>query len=107
MKIKITNLEFEAIIGILDHERENRQKVIINCDITYSYKNDFLDYAQIITFLEFTVIDKKFLLIEDALSFLSAKLHKKYKNISKIKLQISKPNIINNAVVSVSKKYKF
>ncbi|MDD5548667.1 MAG: dihydroneopterin aldolase, partial [Sulfurovaceae bacterium] len=46
MTIHIENLSIQAIIGILDFEREKTQNIIIDLEIGYEYnKNVFLDYA--------------------------------------------------------------
>ena len=37
-KILIENLEFEAVIGILEFERKNKQKLMVNCEIEYEKK---------------------------------------------------------------------
>jgi dihydroneopterin aldolase len=107
MKIEICSLEFEAILGILEHERKNRQKVIVNCEIYYDYKENFIDYSKVSQMIETLMISKKFLLIEDALAFLSKKLKKSYKDIKKLKLTIKKPTIMKNSIVSVSETYKY
>lgn len=107
MKIEIKNLEFKTIIGILDYERTKKQKVVIDCKIVYEYKKDFIDYAEVSQMIETIMIEKKFLLIEKALAYLSEKLKNRYKNIEKLKLTIRKPTVMKNSIVGVSETYKF
>ncbi len=102
MKIKIKNLYFKCIIGILPFERESKQSVIINLSFKYKFKdNIFINYADLVDYLEDTMKNEKFLLIEDALLFMKKDLQFKY-NIKKLKLSIAKPNIIKNCNVSVT-----
>ena len=102
MIISIKNLTFNCIIGILDYERVKKQKVIINLSFEYKFeKNIFIDYSEISSFVEKQMKKKKFLLIEDAISFLETKLYKLYK-INNLIIKISKPTILKNCIVSVS-----
>ncbi len=102
-EIEISNLEFKAIIGILDFERITPQKVRVDCKIKYKKKDDFIDYAKVVEFIISTIVEKKYLLLEDAIDDISSKLSKKYPKIKKIKLKITKPDIITDCVVGVKK----
>ena len=102
MKVEINDLSFKCIIGILDFERVKKQKVIVNLSFEYEFKEDFfIDYSEISAFVEKQMKKRKFLLIEDAIIFLEAKLYKLYK-INNLIINISKPNILKNCIVSVS-----
>jgi len=102
MKIEIKDLTFKCIIGILDYERIKKQKVIVNISFEYEFKKDiFIDYSEISSLIQSQIKIKKFLLIEDAIIFLEAKLYKLYK-INNLHITISKPNILKNCIVSVS-----
>ena len=108
MTIYIENLIFDAIIGILKEERETPQKIVINCKIKYKLKkNSFLDYTKIVNLIETTIKKEKFLLLEDAVSFLLEKIKSNFEEISSIKLKISKPNILPNSEVSIQKSKKY
>lgn len=102
MKIYIENLTFDCIIGILDFERKTPQKVIIDLSFKYKYKNkkEFIDYSEISKFIEKTMKKKKFELLEEAIIYIEEYLYKKYK-IKKLKLKISKPDILTNCIVSL------
>ncbi len=102
MKILIKKLTFDCIIGILDFERETVQKVIIDISFKYKYKNrkEFIDYSEISKSIEKIMKEKKFKLLEEAIIYIEKYLYKKYK-IKKLKLKISKPNILTNCIVSL------
>jgi len=98
-KIIINNLEFEAVIGILDFERKYPQKVIVNAEILY--EGDFVDYAKVCQIIEKEIKEKKFFLIEDALNYLTDLLKKTFPQIKEVCLQIKKPEILKKAEVGV------
>lgn len=103
LKINIENLTFSCIIGILDFERTNEQRVVINLSFEYFYNDkskDFIDYSEVANFLETSMKERKFELIEDAILFLRKNLKQSYK-IEKLWIKISKPDIMNNCIVSV------
>lgn len=104
MKISIKNLTFYCIIGILDFERKKEQKVSINLSFKYKYKDSssFIDYAMVSEDIENIMKEKKFELIEDALIYLENFLKNKY-SLKKLKIEISKPNILTNCIVSIKK----
>jgi len=103
MTIFIENFSFETIIGILDEERKVPQKVIINCEITYDYKNgNFINYALVSELIENEMKKNKFELIENAVLELISKIKSSFIDITSIKLKISKPKILDKCVVSVA-----
>jgi len=102
MKVKIKNLAFNCIVGILPFEREKEQRVIINCSFKYKYKNSvFIDYSKVASDIEFFMIENKFELLEDALLKLNKFIKTKY-SMKKLKLTIQKPDILPNCKVSVA-----
>lgn len=102
MKIEITDLTFNCIIGILDFERIKKQKVIINISFEYDFSKDlFIDYSEISALVKKTMKKQKFLLLEDAILYFESLLQNSYK-INKLNIKISKPNILKNCVVSLS-----
>ncbi|WP_321314040.1 dihydroneopterin aldolase [Halarcobacter sp.] len=105
MKISINNLSFYCIIGILDFERKKEQKVLINLSFKYKFKDSstFIDYAEVAKNIEDIMKKEKFALIEDAILYLKTFLKNKYK-LKKLKINISKPNILTNCIVSISNK---
>jgi dihydroneopterin aldolase len=107
LQIFIEALTFECIIGILDFERTTPQKVIIDLRIDYNYDREFINYAEVAQLIEKTMQEEKFLLIEDALSFLSQKLKKNFLKIELLFLKITKPSIMPNCRVSVAQNYTF
>jgi dihydroneopterin aldolase len=107
MRILIKDLRFEAIIGILEEERLAPQPVNLHVKIRYDYQKDrFINYADVALFLEHTMQEKKYYLLEDALEDLSQKLLTLYPQIKTVKLKILKPAILQNAIVGVMRKTK-
>ena len=102
MKIEISDLTFNCIIGILDFERIKKQKVIINISFEYEYSKDlFIDYSEISTLVKKTMKEQKFLLLEDAILYIESLLQNSYK-IYALNIKISQPNIRKNYIVSLS-----
>lgn len=102
MKIEISDLTFNCIIGILDFERIKKQKVIINISFEYDYSKDlFIDYSEISALVKKTMKEQKFLLLEDAILYIESLLQNSYK-IYTLNIKISKPNILKNCIVSLS-----
>ena len=76
MKIEISDLTFNCIIGILDFERIKKQKVIINISFEYDYSKDlFIDYSEISALIKKTMKKQKFLLLEDAILYFESLLY--------------------------------
>jgi dihydroneopterin aldolase len=107
MQIRIKDLEFETIIGILDFERVKPQRVRINCTIDYDYGRQFLDYGMVAAHIQKEMTEKKFELIEDALLSLKSSLKTEFPLIKNLTLEISKPDILANCEVSLSEKFIF
>ena len=101
--IHIENLEISAIIGILDFERIQTQKIIVDATIVYFYKEkNFINYADIIQLIETLIIEKKYELLEEALVNIQEKIITLYHEIIELNIKISKPEIIRNANVALS-----
>ena len=103
MLIHIEELTFEVIIGLLDFERKMAQKVIIKLEIEYVYeKNQFIDYANIVSLVEKKLHLEKYMLLEEAILGLKETIILNYPSIKKLFIKISKPNILQNCNVSLS-----
>ena len=102
MTIHIEDLKFQCIIGILDFERLNPQDVIIDFSCEYTYKNEFINYADIVDLMKKTMISHKFELIEDAILSLKSEITKEFPLISSYTIKIAKPSILADCRVSVS-----
>jgi len=108
MRIHIKELEIYAILGILDFERLKEQKIVIDVEILYEYsKNYFINYADISNLIEKSLIKNKFLLIEEALLSVEQEIINLYPKIKELEIEIKKPDIMPNSVVSISKKWYF
>ena len=102
MKIYIEDFSFKCIIGILDFERVNKQKVVINLSFDYEFKDNlFINYAEVSDLIKTTMKKRKFLLLEDAIISLKEIIDTKY-SISNLELKITKPDILKDCKVSLS-----
>ncbi len=105
--INIKDLTLEVIIGVLEDERKNRQKIILNATIEYDMNEHFLDYTQaveaIVNLLEYKMYDT----LENALEGICKALKLDFPEIKSIKMGISKPTVYKNCLVGVEilKKY--
>ncbi len=107
-KIYIEDLRVKAIIGILEKEREKEQEIVANVVIEYIRENDyFINYAHVVALIEEKLIEKKYGLLEDAIKDLILHIKEDYLPITAIKMKLSKPQIIDNCVVSVELFEKF
>lgn len=107
MTIHIEDLKFQCIIGILDFERTKPQDVIINVIIDYQFKDEYINYAEVVEYIKNSMNKNNFLLIEDALAFFHTHLKNKFPLIDYLNLKISKPSILPDAMVSVSNSYQY
>ncbi len=93
--IFIENLHFEAIIGILDFERNTPQPLII--DIKMDAGDEFIDYSKIAEIAENTVKTERFGTIESALAHLEATFRELFE-LKYLYIKIAKPAILKNAI---------
>ena len=103
MKIHIRDLEFEAIIGLLDHERDRTQRVRLDIEATYDYRPpEYLDYAQMVETAQAHIIEHKYTLLEEALHGLHTTLLETFPQIESLDITIAKPDILPDCVVRLS-----
>jgi dihydroneopterin aldolase len=102
-KIEINDFTFDTIIGILDFERVTPQRVIVEFSCRYEMDGEFINYVDIKDTIKSNMNEKKFELLESALDDTIALISSKYSDIKDIYLKISKPDILDDCVVSVSK----
>jgi len=108
LTIFIKDLSFYAVLGILEEERKKPQKIIVNAKITYYYTSAyFINYTEVSKLIKSTIIKGKFELIEEALEKLLKKIQENFPKIDKIKLQISKPDILQDCEVGAKIKKNF
>ena len=102
MTIRIEALTFETVIGILPHERRTPQRVQIEAQFGYTYREGaFLDYAKIAETIVTTVTEGEFELVEEAVDALFHTLKEKYPQIEKASIRFCKPDILPNCRVCV------
>ena len=103
MTIRIEDLTFDAIIGVLDFERDRTQRVRLDITATYEYQPpDYLDYAQMVTVAKEHIIAQKYELLEEALHGLHTTLTQTFPAIETLHITITKPDILSDCVVSLS-----
>jgi len=108
MNIHIEDLKFKTIIGLLDFERIKEQEIIINLQASYLYtNNNFINYADLVSLIEKNIKEEKYILLEDALLGLKNLLYKKYLQLQRLSIKITKPNIISHCKVSLSDIWEF
>jgi len=107
MMIHIEKLTIDTIIGILDFERTLKQTVVVDIKINYKYtKKSFIDYSLVINRVENLLKLKEYELLEEAIDDIGKSLISDYSQIISLYLKISKPDIIKNASVGLSKEWK-
>ncbi len=108
MTIHIEDLTFDVIIGLLDFERDRPQRVIINLQASYEYNDDqFIDYADMVLLIQTELKEKRYELLENALLGLQEVLYTAYPDLQTLSLKISKPDILSQCTVSLSKTWNF
>ena len=108
MTIHIEDLTFDVIIGLLDFERDRPQRVIINLEASYDYSdNKFIDYADMVLLIQNELKEKRYELLENALLGLKDILYTTYPHLKTLSLKISKPDILPECTVSLSKTWDF
>jgi dihydroneopterin aldolase len=105
VRIYLENFSFDTIIGILPEERETPQKVIINLIADYNYSSGhFIDYVEIRDIIRELMDREKFGLLEDAIEEIICRIYTRF-NIRYMKVKITKPDILEDAVVSLEKEW--
>ncbi len=108
MTIHIESLQVDTIIGLLDFEREQEQRVSIDLEATYNYENQcFINYADLATMITEQIREKRYELLEEALLDLRSDIVTMYPTIERLKLKISKPDILKNCTVALSQTWIF
>ena len=108
MTVEIRDLTFECIIGILEHERTRPQRVVVDARIDYLYDaGNFVDYGDVVSHIKTSMQHNKFELIETALNAVSTSLKTDFSSIKSLNLTISKPDILPDCRVCVTKKSNF
>lgn len=108
MTIHVEALTFDVIIGLLPHERLNKQTVIIDIKVVYEYeKQSFINYATLVTLVKEDLEQKSYTLLEDALLGVKASIIQDYPMIQVLTLKIAKPTILAECSVALSQEWHF
>lgn len=115
-KIFFRQLKMQASIGVLPHEKQHRQTIIIDLefaiDIASAAKNDSLadtvDYAAVKNSIHAVVDRQHYQLIETLANSIAAELKQQFA-LQSLRLSISKPDIfadMESVGVSLSRGYQ-
>ncbi len=108
MTIHIEALTFDVIIGLLDFERDKPQKVIIDIEASYEYKDEsFIDYADIVILIQNELKLKRYQLLEDALLGIKSTIITAYPQLKSLSVKIAKPDILTECSVALSHSWHF
>ncbi len=108
MTIHIESLTFDAIIGLLDFEREHTQRVVIDLQAEYPYpESDFIDYTDLCSLMTEKVREARYALLENALMELEQIIIADYPQITSLYLKITKPDILKNVTVALSQRWNY
>jgi dihydroneopterin aldolase len=106
-KILIEDLTFKAILGLLEKERNEEQLIVVNAEIEYEDKVNYVDYAKVCDLIVNTIQTGKFLLVEDAVDEIEKILLENFPQMKSLRLSVKKPEILKNALVGVEILRKF
>lgn len=96
IKVFIEDFTFSCIIGLLDFERVKPQKIVINAKFS---SDEFIDYAKACAYIKDEFEKEKFLKVEDALIYFQKEFKHNFPSLKYFYMKISKPNILQNAIV--------
>ena len=96
ISVFVDNLEFDTIIGLLDFERVNSQKICVSMEFEAC---EFVDYATVCEITQREFNENKFYKVEDALEYFAVKFKAIYPSLTKFYMKISKIEIVPNAIV--------
>lgn len=103
MTIHIESLQINAIIGLLDFEREQEQRVCVDLEAHYTFdQKSFIDYAELAKIIETHIKKERYMLLEEALLDIKEKIMRTYPAINVLTLKITKPDILKNCTVALS-----
>ena len=95
MTIHIEALRFDAILGLLPHERETPQPVTVDATLTYTYRPDaFVDYARVAERIRTTLQEGRFELIEEAIEAIFHDIHRFFPSVETLRVKICKPAVL-------------
>ncbi len=109
MTIHIHELEIDVIIGILEHERDTTQRLLIDIKASYNYtqEDSFLDYAKMVNIVTNELQTKQYGLLENALIGLKNRIYHEFSQLDMLFIKLTKPDILSNCHVGVSQKWIF
>lgn len=101
--IFIKDLELMAVIGVYDHEKDNRQRVVANIDITVHEETDVSDeidkvvcYHKVVKKIQ-TICEQGHVNLLETLAETIAQTSLKDKRILAIRIRLEKPEALREA----------
>lgn len=104
-RLHIVDLSFSAIVGILDHEREAPQNLLVNATMEVDFgkaKNigskmdEGLDYAKMAEYLTTRIQAGEFGLLEDLLDTVGRQAFEAFPELISLELRVDKPDILES-----------
>ncbi len=85
----------------MPQERDKKQNIVVNISFGYLYEKDseVVDYTKVVTKIKNFIKKQKFKLLEDAVIQTKKELLNSFR-IKDIKIEIKKPDILTNCIVS-------
>ncbi len=102
--LHIKNLRFKSVLGVYSSERAKEQTVLIDLLLNYKYSGTYIDHTELATFIENTVKERKYRVLEDAAEELLSLISTKYPNTASAEIKITKPDYDANYTFAVSVK---
>ena len=102
-QLHISNLRFEAIVGILKEERESPQPLIVNANMDVDFNKAHhvahkmdggLDYSKMVEFLTTRIKAGEFGLLEDLLDTVGRQAFVTFRDLKVLELRVDKPTIM-------------
>lgn len=105
--ISIESLRLGAIIGVLPHEREKPQEIMLDVRVAYEKgaNGEILDYAILRDLLKDLFEKHNFDYLENALDSALSAIIAQFGGILSIELGIAKTEIFSDCIVRVSKRF--
>lgn len=104
-KIYIEGLEVLALIGVYDWERQDKQRLLVDVELSADLSlaastddvNNTLNYALVAQNISEYAAQSKFNLIESLASHMADRLFQCFPMLQAVRLKLSKPDILANA----------
>jgi 7,8-dihydroneopterin aldolase/epimerase/oxygenase len=104
--VRAEALRMRVILGIMSYERDTPQGVSVDLEADYVRDGAYLDYRDLIRIAKETLEQGRYELIEEALPAIREHILAKYPAIIRLRIKITKPEAVTEALVSVQAEWK-